>query len=517
MKRLVIPFVLTLFIYSCSNSVTENSFDNDSYISETDSITPLISSFVFLQKNNKDNLSFDIPCDIHQNTTIECFARNRIENKKLVASIEYKGDQIILPSGPTDSSQESLIDLSQQASIAVQYKNKQTKYTVTLYPYTGLPYISIETKDGKDILDESTLKEAYVRVIENPDSPTFSDYFNCSIRGHGNSTWEAPKKPYALKFDNKVSFFSFPSNKSWLLIANHYDTTMIRNHIVHYISTLSNLSYTPRNKFIELILNHKHKGTYQLYEKIKVSKSRVNIGDNDFLLELENHARNKDVYFSVEHLDQPIKIHSPDISTKDSNYMYIKNTLDQIDSILFSNNFLNDSTGYKKYIDIDALVEWYVFAEITKNVSSRANWYMTYERNGYLKMGPLWDYDLAFGNTPWGIEANHIPDFWINTLPWFNRFLQDSIFVKKAINRFEYFYGLKDDIMSKIDETAQKIKPAAVYNNELWTVFDCDSCSTEKVQKMYDSHVEKMKIWLEKRFEWLKDNFTEEKLTATSK
>lgn len=180
-----------------------------------------------------------------------------------------------------------------------------------------------------------------------------------------------------------------------------------------------------------------------------------------------------------------------------------------IDSILFSSEFLDKGKGYKNFIDIEVLVEWYVITEITKNVSSKANWYMTYEKNGKLKLGPLWDYDLAFGNTPWGIEANNIPDFWVNELPWFNRFLKDSTFVEKAAKRFEYFYNQKEAVFNEIDKTSQFLNYTVIDNNILWDVLDSNSNDAEEILGSYNNHVSKLKIWLEKRFEWLHKHFNE--------
>ena len=69
-------------------------------------------------------------------------------------------------------------------------------------------------------------------------------------------------------------------------------------------------------------------------------------------------------------------------------------------------------------------------------------------------MGPFWDYDLAFGNTLWSQDANEISGFWLDTLPWFNRFVRDSIFAQKCAKRFEYFFYKKNDVLNEIDRNA---------------------------------------------------------------
>ena len=51
-----------------------------------------------------------------------------------------------------------------------------------------------------------------------------------TIKGRGNSSWfNAPKKSYTIKFEKKQKFLGFASNKSFALIANYFDKTLLRN------------------------------------------------------------------------------------------------------------------------------------------------------------------------------------------------------------------------------------------------------------------------------------------------
>ena len=188
----------------------------------------------------------------------------------------------------------------------------------------------------------------------------------------------------------------------------------------------------------------------------------------------------------------------------DENFNYAKNAIQKIDSVLFSDNFLDPDEGYKKFVDLPSLVEWFVFTEIVKNPSNVVNWYMTYERGGKLKMGPFWDYDLAFANSLWLAEANLTEGFLMETVPWFTRFLKDSRFIQMAKERFGYFYARKDEIVAYLDETARQIKLSASINNEIWDVFEGRDFSSS-----YDGEVEFTKQWILDRFEWLKGAFQE--------
>jgi hypothetical protein len=104
----------------------------------------------------------------------------------------------------------------------------------------------------------------------------------------------APKKPYRLKFENKIALFGEEKDKSWVMLANYYDKTMIRNQIAFYMGKSSNLEYTPKFHYVELILNGRYNGTYQLGDKIKVGSNRVNVGDDGFLLEVDGTAEREE-------------------------------------------------------------------------------------------------------------------------------------------------------------------------------------------------------------------------------
>lgn len=471
---------------------------------------PLLKTFSLLKINNK-NLSADIYCEIRKESIVECFANAVLDSMNFVADFLYDGDEILYSSDKTEEMQvfsgKTSLDFGENASLTVGSGQERKKYLVYLYPYTGLPYLSVETENEQDIVNKTNDVKSVVRIFEKPGLSRNLGDMACVVSGRGNSTWLQPKKPYKIKFEKKESPFSMHSNKSWVLLANHYDKTMIRNHVASYIASLADVPWSPQSQYVELILNGVHKGTYQLYEKVKVGKDRVAIEKNDFLLEVDNHPHAEDVKFSIDHFPKPVKIVYPDVSENDDDYTYIKEVFERIDSVLFSDDFLDEKNGYKKYVDIDALVEWYVVSEIVKNSSNHVNWYMTYERKNKLTFGPFWDYDLAFANSLWVESANNVEDFWMNSVKWFSRFIQDPEFVQKSKERFAYFYSHKADIIEIIKNAAEKISLSAAVNQKIWNVYDCENCSNEQFLQIYSDEVAKVQTWLDARFEWLKASF----------
>jgi len=55
------------------------------------------------------------------------------------------------------------------------------------------------------------------------------------IRGRGNSTWEESKKPFKFKLNTKANLLGMGKGKHWILLANSYDDTLLRNRIAAYM------------------------------------------------------------------------------------------------------------------------------------------------------------------------------------------------------------------------------------------------------------------------------------------
>ena len=329
------------------------------------------------------------------------------------------------------------------------------------------------------------------------------------IKGRGNSTWVLPKRPYKLKFDKKVSLLGEPADKEWVLLANYVDKTLLRNRTAFDMGRMSKLEYTNRSHFVELVLNGEYCGTYQLAEQIKVGADRVNVGDDGYLLEVDAKADSTDVTFIVKRVGQPINIKSPEVEVGDSAYNYVVDYLNTVERVLFSDDFKDPSKGYTKYIDVASFVDWYLINEITKNNDACffSSCYMTLARNGKLKMGPLWDYDIAFGNTnETGCESPE--GFWIKNVLWFDRLFQDPNFVKDVKSRFAHFYNKRNEIYQNINDNANYLKRSAVENNNKWGTLYNYVWPNSTIAGSYENEVQTMKNWLEARFQWLNAQYS---------
>ena len=122
-------------------------------------------------------------------------------------------------------------------------------------------------------------------------------------------------------------------------------------------------------------------------------------------------------------------------------------------------------------------------------------------------MGPLWDFDIAFGNINYN-GSDKYDGFRIKTVAWYTQLFKDPNFVKKIKERFAYFYENREKIYVEINANADYLKYAVVENNNKWKTLYTYTWPNKMIWGSYENEVQSMKIWLEKRFNWLNEQFS---------
>ena len=373
-------------------------------------------------------------------------------------------------------------------------------------PATGLPIVVINTPNSAPI----TSKEEYIAgsmiSVINSDM-TFDLQGEMKIKGRGNSTWTMPKKPYKIKFDKKQSFLGEAKDKEWVLLANYSDKTQLRNAIAFYMGHNSNLDYTSSFHFVELVLNGTHKGTYMLAEQLKIAEDRVNVGDDGFLLEVDAKAESTDVVFETDYMPQPFNIKDPDLIQGDDNYNYVSNFVKTAESVLYGDDFTDPENGYTQYIDDDSFVEWYLVNEIARNNDAVmfSSCYMNLARGGKIKMGPLWDFDIAYGNVNY-LENWLTEGFYIKNAEWIRRMFEDPAFVQKVKARMTYYYDNKQKWLDQIELMANYLDESQAANEDIWHTMNVYVWPNYEVCGSYEAEVVRLKQWLSDRIDWLQTN-----------
>ena len=377
------------------------------------------------------------------------------------------------------------------------------------YPYAGLPRIVIETENRQTVKSRTTDVSAKMQIWG--ESAAESDLMELTIRGRGNSSWDMPKKSYKIELAKKQVMLGMPKDKDWALIANYADKSLMRNYISYRLSSALNAYYAPRCEFAELYLNGEYLGVYLLTETIKIGKNRVNIPQNDesYIVEVDKkYKETEQVVFSDilknDTNGKPFRIHDPK-NASEAVLDTIQNHIQNFEKFLktIKSGKKND---IEDWLDIEESVMHYWVQELTKNPDAEfySSVYFSWIKGKLIRMGPVWDFDLAFGNH---INANiNLSDGWHIRTKYWNNYLFKS---DEYVERVNQFWNEKRDefiaVLDSIDNQGAFLSKAAKNNFKRWEVLKDTSSSLwkDKAFSTYDDAVSSLKNWLSKRIQWI--------------
>lgn len=386
---------------------------------------------------------------------------------------------------------------------------------------SNLPTVYVYTDNGAEVTSTEQYLSGRIQIISNDASESLDA--STRIRGRGNSTWKLAKKPYRIKLAEKYKIFNLPAKaKSWTLLANHADKTLIRNALAFKISTFLGMEFTPSVKFVDFVLNDTFLGNYMLSDQVEVNSKRVNIdeldstvvaGDNltgGYLLEIDGFAASEPIWFTTNK-GLKITVKSPDEDVINFQQLnYIQNYIADFENRLFSADFKDPDLGYRTMVDSTSLVNWYIGCELTGNPDSFWSTYIYKKRNdNKLYFGPMWDYDIAFNNDNRLGDAvdklmrnhAHEPRTWITQL------YQDEWFQQAVWRRWNEIVNnnMEVELTNYITQTAALIDNSQQLNfsSALWPVLSSRVYREEFLFLSYSEGVDYLKQYVRDRIAFL--------------
>ncbi len=357
------------------------------------------------------------------------------------------------------------------------------------------------------------------------------------IRGRGNSTWSVDKKPYKFKLEKKQDLLGMGSNKHWVLLANYYDVSMLRNKLTYWLGTKLGMEFTPQCEFVNVVMNGQYLGSYYLSEHVRVGDSRVDIDDLEkdeetkaatdedtisggYLLSMSPYGDETKKTIRTTR-ENEFLIESPSFEgyTNETQFNYIRDYVQKTEDAIYGTNFKDEKgIGYEQYMDVDAAIDYYWIQELSMNGDGfiSTSTYLYKKRNGKLFWGPLWDFDfVAWGATEY--YGNSCEGYTQNDRTWFRRLFQDPAFCKKVMDRWptireKLLEACKDG--GQIDKYSKKQYNSQKVNYQIWKKYSEDNeidwtgadGSVPAGEITYDSEVERLKKWIQQRVEWIDGN-----------
>jgi len=360
---------------------------------------------------------------------------------------------------------------------------------------SGLPHLCVNTPSGMVINSkEEWVESATVSLISADGKSTYLGL--AKIKGRGNSTWNYPKKPYALKFNEDISLLGMPAEKRWDLLANYIDRTDMRNAVAFEIaSKTQSLEWTPSGEFVEFYLNGLWLGNYYLCEHIKIDKERVNLHNGGYLLELDVNY-DEDFKFKSDSLGLPVQIKDWKGEEMTEEWMgEIEAEFNEIEALLVSDD--RETDGWQELVDMDTFIDWWFVYELVQcgEPGHPKSSYMYRDKGGKLKAGPVWDFD--WGTFRSGGEVTRFRD---KDAIFYKYLFKDPSFVQRVKEKWTRSKSDFLSVTSFIDKTAERIKISVDKDKTKWPM----TTTTNKDESLsFDEAVSTLKNNYIKHWEWM--------------
>jgi hypothetical protein len=330
-----------------------------------------------------------------------------------------------------------------------------------------------------------------------------------------------------------VPLLGLPAESTWALLAPFSDKTLLRDLLV-YGWSLSIGRYAPRGRFVEvfvksapgkLTLQH-YQGVYELVEDIKLGANRLDLKRLDrfqnsppevtggYLLKKHRlDAGEVGLRTSRGHVFQLIEPGEERLTP--AQRQWITTYLNDLERALYGQSFADPIAGYASWLETETFIDHHLLVELTKNIDGyRLNTYYHKDRGGKLKIGPLWNFELALGN------ANYLegwkPEGWYHQqlsdgdYPWWRRLFQDAEFARRYAERW---IALRQGplrlarLIGDVDDHAALLAEAAGRNFQRWPILGTYVWPNWFVGRTWEEELDFLRSWLRDRVAWMDAQF----------
>lgn len=412
---------------------------------------------------------------------------------------------------------------------------------------SDLPIIHITTsapiEDAEKVNGRMTIINRSSSGLNSSLDTTYVLNEKIGIEFRGSSSQTFPKKGYGLEVRNEegedkdVSIFTWPEESDYVLFASYNEKSFLHNVLTMILANQMGM-YAPRTRYVELVINGSYEGLYVLMEKIKRDKGRLDIAKLDpdentgddltggYILKIDKFTGSVDYVFQSKYKSYRGKniyyqLDTPKEPSQEQK-QYIKTYVDAFEDRFYTSFYTDPVLGYRPMMDVPSFVKYFIISEVARNMDAyRISSFMYKDKDSKdprLKMGPIWDFDIAYGNADycegnrsdlWAYKFNDIcPNDEFQVPYWWEKLVLDPYFIREV--RQEYSLQRSEGVLSpgflhaSIDSLAQEISVAQAHNFQKWPILGTYVWpQPNPIANSWQQEVNELRSWLDRRLKWL--------------
>ena len=439
--------------------------------------------------------------------------------------------------------------------------------TLTILQGSRIPSLFLEV-DGEELKKvnrskDNVITEGRAVYTEADGSVSYTGGLD-QLKGRGNNTFRYSKKPYQIKLAEKASLSGMGKGRTWVLLANWTDLSLLRNQIVLDMSREIGLRNAVSCTQADVWINGLYQGLYLVTEKIQIGKGRIDIANLEketekvngdpfeagkivteksaaypllrsypqvkdpeditggYIMTIEKKHRMKDYVlagFRTEN-ELSIQIKEPTYPSRgQAEYLFARIT--EMQNALIAEDGTEPATGkrYDEYLDVQSFARRFLIEDWCKNYDFIGGSQFLYKDSDLIDpliyAGPSWDYDLCFGNMEdrgYPATGKYLTAYRKKTnIYWLLYSHEDfrntvgDIWQNSFRQAAAVLLGEKEaepeGVIRSLDEYAEQIRDSAAMNSRRWP--GAGGTTGRGAGGDFDNAIRYMKEWISARTEWM--------------
>lgn len=387
--------------------------------------------------------------------------------------------------------------------------------------------------DGRDTIQTTFSVYDSGTVNRLSDAPVLATKAELRVRGHSSRYFDKASYQVHLTEDDRTTprqedVLGMGTDNEWILNGPFLDKTLLRNYLSLNVAGELDVD-SPDVRLCEVFVDGEYEGVYLLMESVSYGKSRVNVHESDsryaetsYIVKRDWEDRTspdrfEDILYGTRTTEDRLEVSYPTSqSLTDEQRAWIASDFNAVERILYSYDYNSTGYGYWRYVDTDSFVDYQIVNEMSYNADAgRYSTYYYKTLGGRLRVGPVWDFNNAYGND---IDVEYgVGGYVMVYKPLFIMLNRDPDYTERVISRYRALREgvLSDESLSSfVDAAVDYLGPAVERNYERWgysfdvTKVDANNklSPDERNPTSYEEAVEQLKEFIVERGRWLDDN-----------